>query len=505
MNSNSGLCKAVAMALGIALAGCTVGPQFKPPTPPTTTQYLAPNEAPSAIAGTKVTGEWWQLFHSPQIDQLVKQALENSPTLDAARARLTQAQEAIAAASSTLYPQVGVNAGISRQKVSATEFGLGPNAFRLPPNFNLFQVGPTVSYTIDAFGGTRRTIERQSALADLQRDQLNAAYLTLTGNTVAQALESALVAAQLKAVDEILGIDRDNLDLVRKENHAGEVPDSDVVTAETQLARDETLRPPLDQQLSVTHHALAVLIGRAPGDWSAPQIDLTRLDLPTQLPLSLPSELVHQRPDIEASEAQLRAASAQIGISTARLYPAITLSAGLTASSLTGGDLFNTAGLVWNIAAGLSEPVFDGGMRRAEQRAAVAAFRAAAADYQQTVLESFGQVADILEALNHDAQMLTDQQRALDLASEAVRLQRVSYSKGGTGLLNLLDAQRQYQQTRLDYIRAQAQRYQDTSQLMIAMGGGWWDAELTAKLPPCASILAHSEPTATSGCSSSAN
>jgi NodT family efflux transporter outer membrane factor (OMF) lipoprotein len=472
---------AAAVALGLSLTGCTVGPDFKPPAPPTTTRYLPLNEGPSAVTGTKVAGDWWQLFHSPQLDLLVKQAIDDSPTLDAAKARLTQAQEAIAATAGALYPQVGLGTSISRQKVSATEFGLGPNAFPLPPNFNLLQVGPTVSYTIDLFGATRRGIEQQSALTEFQRDQLHAAYLTLTGNTVAEAIQNALFAAQLNAVAEILTIDRDNLDLVRKANRAGVVPDSDVVSAESQLAHDATLQPPLEQQLSVTRHALAVLAGQTPGDWSAPEIDLTKMKLPAQLPVSLPSEWVHQRPDIQASEAQLRAASAQIGIATARLYPAITLSGGLSAASLNGGTLFSTAGLVWNIAAGLTEPVFDGGLRRAEQRAAIAAFRAAAADYQQTVLESFGQVADILQALNHDSQMLTAQQRALDLASESVRLQRVSYSKGGTGLINLLDAQRQYQQTRLDYIKAQAQGYQDSSLLLVAMGGGWWDANLDTR------------------------
>jgi NodT family efflux transporter outer membrane factor (OMF) lipoprotein len=198
------------------------------------------------------------------------------------------------------------------------------------------------------------------------------------------------------------------------------------------------------------------------------------------LPLSLPSELVHQRPDILAAEAQLHAASAQIGIATAQLYPSITLSGGISEAALSNGVLFSPAGLVWSIAAGLTQPVFDGGTRRAERRAALAAFRASAADYQQTVLEAFGQVADILQALTHDAQLLDAQQRALDTASESVRLQRVNYGQGGTGILELLDAQRQYQQALLGYVRAEAQRYQDTIQLLVAMGGGWWGADLTA-------------------------
>jgi NodT family efflux transporter outer membrane factor (OMF) lipoprotein len=302
--------------------------------------------------------------------------------------------------------------------------------------------------------------------------------LTLTGNTVSQALQVAAVRSQLKALNNILVIDRQNVELVRKQRLTGTVPDSDVIVAESQLATDETLKPGLEQQLSVARHALAVLTGRAPGDWSPPDFDLAAFKLPHHLPVSIPSQLVHQRPDIQAAEAQLHAASAQIGIATAQLYPSITLSAGVSASSLNGGNLFSPAGLVWSIAAGLAQPIFDGGMREAERRAALATFKESAADYQQTVLQAFGQVADILQALTHDTNLLAAQSQALSMASEAVRLQRISYGSGGSGIIGLLDAQRQYQQAKLGYVRAQAQRYQDTVQLLVAMGGGWWDRKL---------------------------
>jgi NodT family efflux transporter outer membrane factor (OMF) lipoprotein len=224
---------------------------------------------------------------------------------------------------------------------------------------------------------------------------------------------------------------------------------------------------------------MAILLGRAPGDWSPPDFDLATLTLPGKLPVSLPSELVRQRPDIQAAEAQLHAASARIGVATAQLYPSITLSAGISASSLNESNLFSPSGLVWSIAAGLTQPVFDGGTRRAQRAAALADFKAYAADYKLTVLQSFGQVADILDALDHDAALLAAQQRALDTASWSVRLQRINYTEGGAGLLGLLDAQRQYQQAALGYMRASAQRYQDTTQLLVAMGGGWWRADLT--------------------------
>jgi NodT family efflux transporter outer membrane factor (OMF) lipoprotein len=478
----------------MAVAGCMVGPDFISPDPPSITRYTSPGEAAAAGAhgaptvptqtvapGGRLTAEWWTLFRSPNLDTLVKQAIAGSRTLESAKARLTQAREAIAAASSALYPQVGFNASVTQEKQTAAEFGLTPNVAPLPPAFNFIQIGPTASFTPDLFGGTRRHIEQESALADYQRDELNAAYLSLTGNTVAQAIQGAAVRAQLKAVQDIIDIDQRNVELVRKERLAGSVPDSDVILAESQLAADETLLPGLDQQLSVAKHALAVLVGRAPGNWSPPEFDLTAMTLPGRLPVSLPSELVHQRPDIQAAEAQLHAASAEIGIATAQLYPQIALSAGVSGSSLDGGTLFSPAGLVWSIAAGVTQPVFDGGMREAERQAALAAFKASAADYQQTVLQAFGQVADILQALVHDAKLLEAQKRALDTASESLRLQRVNYSGGGIGVLNLLDAQRQYQQAQLGYVRAEAQRYQDTVQLFVAMGGGSWNA--TAATP----------------------
>ena len=473
-------------ALLAAGAGCTVGPDFAPPKAPPADHYLSAEEAangaatatPAIALGEKVTADWWTLFHSPTIDGLVKEAIAGSPTLEGARARLAAARETVATATAALYPQVNFNAGVTREKLSTTTFGLSPSQFPLPPNFNVFQVGPSASYALDLFGGTRRQVEERSAEADYQQDLLDAAYVSLTGNTALEAIDLAEAAAQLRAIDDILDIDRQNLSLVRTERQAGSKPDTDVVSAESQLAADETLRPGPMQQSSVAKHALAVLLGRPPGSWAPPEIDLAALALPAQLPVSLPSELLHQRPDILAAEAELHAASAQIGVATAQLYPSITLSASAGVAGLDPGHLFNPAGLIWSLAAGLTQPVFDGGMREAERQAALAAFKASAADYRQTVLQAFGQVADVLQALDHDTQLLAAQQRALDLSSESVRLQRISYAGGGTGILDLLDAQRQYQQARLGYVRAGAQRYRDAIQLLAAMGGGWWDAEI---------------------------
>ncbi|HSZ52753.1 MAG TPA: efflux transporter outer membrane subunit [Caulobacteraceae bacterium] len=484
------------MLLATAATGCVVGPNFKPPAAPTQTRYLPPTErSPSAPPGqaappaqtielgAEVTADWWTLFQSPPMDSLVRQAIAGSPTLDSARARLAEANETVRSARSALSPQVGFTASEGEEKYSASAFGLAPNIFPLPSHFNLFQLGPSASYHIDAFGGVHRQIEAQTALADYQRDQLDAAYLTLTGETVSQALQVAAARAQIQAASEIVALDKQNLDLVRRSREAGEAPDSDVVLSESQLAADETLSPPLEQELDVARHALAVLTGRAPSDWSPPDFDLDALTLPQALPVSLPSEFVHHRPDIMAAEAQLHAASAQIGVATARLYPDINLNAGITAASLNAGGLFDSSGLVWSVAAGLTQPIFDGGMRRAERRAALDEFKASAADYRQTVLRAFEDVADILRALDHDSALLAAQQRALASATESVRLQQINYQGGGTGLLALVDAQRQYQQARLGYARALAARYQDTARLLMAMGGGWWGAHLAEPTP----------------------
>lgn len=483
---------ALFLATTFLTAGCAVGPDFKAPEPPATSRYVADDESAKAAIdagpgaptqtlqiGNEVQRDWWTLFKSPDLDSVIEQAIAGNRTLESAKARLAQARESVTAASSAYYPQVSIGAAASRQKLNAAGFGLAPNFLQLPPNFNLFEVGATASYSLDIFGGTRRKVEQQEALADFAEEQVHAVYLTLTGNVVSAAVQIAALQGQIEALNQILDIDQQNVDLVRKARDAGAVPDSDVIVAESQLAADRTLQPELDQEMSVARHALALLLGKSPSEWSPPKFSLNALTLPGELPVTLPSDLVRQRPDILAAEAQLRAASAQIGIATAQLYPSLTISGSVGEAAVEGSALFDPAALVWSIAAGITQPLFDGGRRRAEQRAALAAFRASAADYQQTVLQALGQVADILKALEHDGNLLAAQQSALDRAAQSVRLQRISYSGGGTGLLSLLDAQRQYQGALLGYVRAQTQRYQDSMQLLVAMGGGWWSPEAT--------------------------
>jgi len=477
---------AIAAALALGVCACTVGPDFVPPDPPTTGAYSAPDEntdipdpgagAPkqTVIVDQKIIGDWWTLFHSHDLDELIKTAIANNRDLAAARATLAQAHQTVIAAEGSFYPQVDLNGGASRQRVSLAAVGLN----QPPTTFNLFSIGPVVSYALDPFGGTRRLVERERAHAEFQHYQLDAAFLTLTGNTVSQAIQIASIHSQIKVVEQIIAVDKQTLGLIRKTRAAGSGTDADVLSAETQLAADETVMPPLQQRLSVARHELSILAGRAPHDWAPPSFDLAALALPGELPQSVPSELARQRPDILAAEAQLHAASADIGIATAQLFPNITLSAALDQESLSPGHFFDPASTLWSLASALTAPIFHGGTLEAERKASMEAYQASLAGYEQTTLKALAQVANTLQALKHDAESLRAQSHTLDTAMASLRLQRTKYGAGEGEILVVLDAQRQSDQANLNVVRAQAQRYLDTVQFFLAMGGGWWDTAI---------------------------
>lgn len=464
----------------LILAGCTAGPNFQRPAATADTRYTTQGEvdlgqgdaaadAQHVAYGAKLAADWWSLFHSRDLDRVVQQAIADNHTLAAARATLAQAGEQVAAGRGRLYPQIDANAGAERELVNLAAFGFkGEN-----PTINLFSLGGNISFDLDLAGGTRRQIENLIALADAQAHQVAAAYLSLSGNVVVQAITIASINAQIAAVTDIIASDERNVSLTQTSFAAGFTTQVDVLAAQSQLANDRTLLPPLRQQLGAARHALAVYVGRAPADWSPPDFQLAELVLPRDVPVSLPSALVHQRPDILVAEQQLHAASAAIGVAEARLYPDINLTAGVEQQALKTGFLFANAYNGWNFGAGLTTPLFHGGTLRAEKRAAEDAYKASLETYQQTVLHAFAQVADQLQALDHDGQELAEQQRALDVAQNALELARASFQDGATGVLNVLEAQRQFQQARLGYVRAQAQRYLDTAELLVATGSGW--------------------------------
>jgi NodT family efflux transporter outer membrane factor (OMF) lipoprotein len=471
-----------AASLTALLTSCAVGPDFKSPESPDTKGYTEdgipnlktndPKEKEQHFAlGKKITGDWWQLFHDERLNKVLEQAISGNQTLVAARATLAQSLEVVAQARGSLYPQIDLGAGAQREQASEAFLGLPGKT----PPFNIFTVGPTVSYAVDPFGLDRRRIEQQQATAQYQDYQLDAAYLTLTGNAVTQALNIASARAQIVAVNSIIKDDEENLRLVESELQAGEATQIDVEQAASQLASDRTLLPPLRQQISVARHALSILLGQLPANWVPPDFDLDEFTLPPELPVSLPSELVRQRPDILSSEAQLHEASAAIGVATAQLYPQLNLTAAFTQEAISTGVLFEPASSVWSIAAQLTAPIFHGGALEAQKRAAVDGFTAALANYKQTVLTGFGQVADTMEALSHDAELVEAERRALLSADASLQLTRTTYQYGNVGVLLVLNAQRLAEEARLGYVKAEAQRYLDTVQFLTAMGGGWWD------------------------------
>jgi len=453
------------------LSGCMVGPDFQRPTAPASTHYdIDAEHRLSTSAGAdggqhidfdkKIDGDWWQVFGSSKLDQVMRTAVAGNLDLEAADATIMQANEAVASARGGLAPQVDFAAEGGRQRASGAS-GIGTS--------NFYAVGPRVSFDLDIFGGTRRKVEEEVALAELQRHRFDAAYLTVTGNVAAQAVLLASARAQIDAVQTLLADDRKNLDLVRKAHRYGSATQVDVALATSQLAQDETLLPPLAQQRDVARHALSVLAGRGPGDWTAPDFDLDEFALPGDLPLSVPSELAHDRPDILEAEAQLHASSAAIGVATADMYPHLQLSASLSQVGPGGGTL-------WGLAAGLAGPIFHGGSLKANRRGAVDGYNASMANYRQTVVTSLGQVADVLQAINHDGEEYLAQERALNAAGMSLRLNQDGYRVGETGVLQVLDAERSYQHALIGQLRAKTARYLDAVQLAVALGGNANDA-----------------------------
>ena len=461
---------AIAFSCALIVGACAVGPHFTRPTAPPAARYtrdtLRTEDAPAGhdlqhiALGREIEGNWWTLFHSDAIDQLVKQAVEHNRSLAASMATLAQAQELALARAGSQYPQVELTAGAGRQQYGK-EF-LGPIGI---PAFTYFAIGPAVSYTLDYTGGVARSVEQQYALAEVERQRLDAAHLTVTGQAVMQMLAIASTRAQIATVETILAQDHDNLRLVQTAYENGSVTREDVVSAQSQIANDMTLLPPLRQELAKAHHALSVVLGRVPASELPGDVDLSQITLPLELPVSLPSELAHRRPDILAAEARLHAATSAVGVAQSNLYPKIQLSASVGQQSLKADQLFDRANNAWSIISGLTAPIFDGGTLRAEKRAAVDAMHASAATYEQTVLEAFAQVADLLEGLDHDAEQLDAQDQAQHAAQSSLELARISYEEGNAGVLQVLDAERSYQQARLGYVRAEAQRYLDTVQL----------------------------------------
>jgi len=473
-----------AALLPLCLWGCAVGPNFVRPKPPAVTQYTQGREPSATVAadgqtqyfqhGAKIAADWYRLFRSPKLDLMIKEAVAQNPSLQAAQARLRQSQENLRAGYGVFFPQIGGSFEAMRERFTSAQFGVG----QAPGNtFNLFTTQVTVSYLVDLFGGQRRHVEGLAAQVDYQNYTAMATYLTLLGNVVNAAIAQAAYRAQIDATERILAMQKEQVSLTEAQYQAGTVPYAAVVSLQTQLAATEATLGPLKQNLDKTQHLLSALVGRPPAEWAAPRLDLADFTLPKELPVTLPSALVRQRPDILAAEAQLHTASANIGVATAALFPSLTLSAayGFTSTDIT--RLFDPRAKVWNIAGGLTQPIFRGGTLWFQRKAAVEAYEASLADYRQVVVTAFQQVADSLRAVEHDAETLKAQADALAAAEEALKLLTANYKAGLVNYLQILTANNQYQQARLGYIQAQALRLQDTAALFVALGGGWWNPQ----------------------------
>ncbi len=472
--------------LAAALAGCAAGPEFRRPSPPAVSSYTgdarpaATAEAPvpggaaqSFLPGEEIPARWWELFHSEGLDRLIRQALADSPTLAAAEARLRVAEENRRAQAGALLPRVDGNASVRRLKASGASFGQ-PQAVLSP--FTLYDASVSVSYSLDLFGGTRREIEALQAAVDYQRFQLEAAWNTIASNLVATAVQEGDLRARIGATRDIAAAEERQLELVERQFRLGGASRQEVLAQQAQLAQTRAALPALEKQLAQARHRLALLAGKFPGDaGSLPEFDLDGMELPRELPVSIPSSLVRQRPDIRAAEELLHAASAQIGVATANLYPQITLTGNLGSEATRFQDLFGAGTSVWNLGAGLLQPIFRGGELTAKRRAAIAAYEQAEAQYRDTVLQAFGNVADVLRALETDAKTLQAQANAEAAAKASLDLARKQYELGALSYLALLNAERQHQQARIGLVQARAARYADTAALFQALGGGWWN------------------------------
>ena len=468
----------------LLLAGCAVGPDFEKPAAPDVGGYSSdpvsalpatPNvgggDAQKFIRDADVPGDWWVLFHSRPLNELIEQSLDRNPDLKSAQAALTVAKENVLAQRGAYFPSVNAAFSASRQKQPDT---LAPVPSNNAVLYSLFTPQLGISYVPDVFGLNRRTVESLQAQADQARFQMIATYTTLTSNLVVAAIQEAALQAQVDATHELVDVNAKMVEILKYQVAKGYAGGLDLAAQESQLAQVKAALPPLLKQLDQQHDLIAVLGGRFPAEAPAGKFDLATLQLPVDLPLSLPSTLVEQRPDVRQAEANMHAASALIGVAEANRLPNIELTANAGNTALAIGQVFNMGTSFWSIGADLTAPIFEGGKLLHQQRAAEAAYRQAAGQYRSTVLVAFQNVADALAALAHDAEGLQAAAAAVDAAKVTLDLSQRQERAGYASTLALLNAEQAYQQARITLVQAQANRYADTAGLFQALGGGWW-------------------------------
>jgi NodT family efflux transporter outer membrane factor (OMF) lipoprotein len=468
----------------VLLAGCAVGPNYQAPAAPKTLGYT-PDPLPSATEATAVTGgeaqrfavggkwpaQWWTLFGSQELDGLIAQALKQYPDIAAQQAALRAARENVRAQEGVFAPQLQGTANQQRAKISGASISPGFPSFIT----SLYQANVNVSYTFDLFGAERRTLEGLRAQADNQAYRLEASVLTLISNVATGAIGLAATREQIEVTHQIIAVEDQQLHVIERQYGSGARTRADLLQQQSNLASVRATLPALQQQLASYEHSLAVLTGQFPHDAVHIALTLSDLKLPEQIPVSLPSALVAQRPDIQAQAALMHQASAAIGVATANMLPQLTLTGSVGGESLVWSDLLQGSSGVWSIASGLTQPLFEGGSLRAKRRASMDLYDQAKAQYQLVVLNAFQNVADTLTALDNDAQALNAQNDAVSSASASIGLIQRQYEAGAVSYVTLLTAQQAYQQARIAYVSALSSRFTDTVALFQALGGGWWN------------------------------
>ncbi len=485
-------------ALGVLIAGmlagslgaCAVGPDFKRPTPPAAPAYgSAPVQGQTAAAegtggaaqtftaGMDIPGRWWTLFKSQELDQLVELSLKANPDVDAAKAALRQAHELYSAQRTSFFPVVQGDLSALRAK---NALGTLANPTSLPqanPYYNLYTAQLSVSYLPDVFGATRRQVEIARAQVENNRFQLEAVYLTLSSNVVVTAVQEASLRGQISATMRLLALQHRLSDTVQHQRALGTASDLDVLAQETAEAQTAQSLPPLEKQLGQTRDALTALLGRLPSEEPAQTFHLEDLTLPTELPVSLPSKLVEQRPDVRQAEENLHAASAAVGVALADMLPQFAINADLGSSALKIGQLFSPYTGFWDAGASLTQTLFDAGALLHKRRAADAALDEAAAQYRAAVILACQNVADSLRALQADADALKASARAERAARATFELARRQRELGSVSEMAVLNAEQSYRTAQLALVQAQANRYSDTAGLFQSLGGGWWNRQ----------------------------
>jgi NodT family efflux transporter outer membrane factor (OMF) lipoprotein len=467
----------------LCMSGCAVGPNFKRPAAPDVSDYaaapllttaasnVAGGQAQRFAKGAEIAADWWTLFHSKPLNELIEQSLANNPDLKAAHAALLVARENVLAQRGAYYPSVAANFSASRQRQSGQIApALNSNEFL----YNLFTPQVSVSYVPDVFGLNRRTVESLQAQEQEVRFQMLATYTTLTANVVVTAIQLAALQVQIDATHELLDLNSNMLQILQYQFDKGYANRLDVAAQESQLAQIAATLPPLVKQVAQQRDLLAVLAGRYPNQAPAEKFELATLQLPEDLPVSLPSQLVEQRPDVLQAEANLHDASAKIGIAIANRLPNFVLTANTGSTAAAIDQLFTTGTGFWSVGAAATAPLFQGGTLLHHERAARAAYTQAAEQYRSTVLTALQNVADTLSALEQDAEAVKADAAAADAAKVTLELAQRQLQDGYASYLSLLNAEQSYQQARINLVQAQASRYADTAALFQALGGGWW-------------------------------